>query len=132
MKKQMSKIFIIATIVLGSTSAMASNLNTMCSVLNEVLPGKVTLTTGSTEVSGYEGTQNAQITSLKNGVLKIKSKEGTSIVNLVSVGAGESSTCLLAFDNDGIQGKLVDMDQDMKNFTFEEAKRGVRLVITKK
>lgn len=131
MKNKMIKILMTATIVLGTTTAMASDLNVVCSVLNQALPGKATLTTGSTIVSGYELTQNAQISSSIAGVLKIKTKEGISLAKLVNVGAGESSTCILAIE-DGVQATLVGMDLDKKTFTFEEAAHAVRLVITKK
>ena len=131
MKNKMIKILMTATIVLSATTAMASDLNLVCSVLNQSLTGKAAITTGSTIVSGYELTQNAQITSSKTGLLKIKTKGGTTLAKLVNVGAGESSTCILALE-DGIQGTLVEMDLDKKTFTFEEADRAVRLVITKK
>lgn len=132
MKNIVSKLLVVSAIAIGSTPAMAADLNVMCNLLNRSLPGKALLATGLSETDKYDLSQNVQITSSKKGVLKIKAKGGATEAKLVNIGSGESSTCLLSLEEDGIQGELVDMDLDKNIFTFVESGRGIKLVIIKK
>lgn len=132
MKNLLAKIIFTLAVAFGSAPTMASDLNTMCTVLNQFLPGNVTLVTGLTGTDNHDYSQKAIIKPMEADILSVKTKEGTSVVKLINIGAGESSTCLLSFSNNGLQAKLVDMDDKMTTFLFEEKGRSLKLVITKK